>query len=1215
MKKLFIFILSLICFAAHSQVSIGADGGLAAQGNYGVTKAPRINGTWFGVADTIARNAIPAWILVSKFTFVYTSADSTMWHLDSTHSPIWSIYSKGPASQYVKYTDSTVTFITPTQLNNGLASINLDQALTNGSNINSDFSTITFGHTWNIIGNWAAINSLNDSTNQTISNVNGAHLFTEMISPYYNDWIVDKETGPGYFSVQSEHDIDSTIFNSAFSDTAKTRIFASKTVGGDTTNQNKIDVYYDHNEIGLDSRMNYLGAFPSTGEDTIIGSHNGLLVNLPLSAVTGNFVTLTTPQTITGAKTIMDTISTGGGLTINSRINFTADNQTASQLLISGSATNNGHVGDIAYSLNVDGGLSARIVPNLFWDNFLVGDKIAIANDTATTKLFGITDSGRINYIQQDYNTGDATFGGDVDPGVNLAVSGSSKFGNLNVGTKMLPHGTDSVVFGIDSYVNPGLASSNGNFAIANQVAANIGSNVINRGIAGTTYQFVSAGDSSMIGRLINPASTYFILPIKRSTLRYEIIMSSTNDVTDTLTCDTAHLKLAVIQFVDSAIVRGWSANQIVFCSNMFFQSTSALVNQRMAYYPGVLKSICAQVGCLFVDNYTGSVAGGGHYEYILNGIGVHANDFGCTWYAQNITDALPNETLKGGTAFVNGLLRSYLFINQPLPGNNYNLLLGDTATSIWGNIGGTASKNNMWFNALGNPNTTGAASGNAIFGPGADAVITSATNNLFAGLNSGRKDSVSSFNTGTGGGTLQSLVSGSGGNTANGYFALSACTTCANVVGVGLGAGDLITTQTEATIIGHNACLNCGTNSTVIGSGAALAATVEITTGGLNSFTLNTTGAGNTGWGFNAAKGNKTGSNISVFGDAALQNDTLATAVAAFGKSNLLGAQSVTNTASYGAFTLSNLKDGATNAVFGYNSFNGLLHGTGNTGIGTSHTFTNGDTSQTNQFYAFVGTGTGVMRFDGNNGVGVWGGTTLVPSEAFSIASTTKAFGLPTMSANVFNNIASPANGGVGYETTNNHIRYFKGASPTWLLDSGAIVAGSGISVTPTATALTIAASAVPNTALNTMAAGTIKSALVAGTPTDNTLQALGAPKVVASGLLTGQTAAVNVVTYTTGAADSTFEISGRITVTAVATDVIQLQAIYTDETGASRTAVFYSMGATSAGLSATGASNYAVMGSIRVKASTTITVSTVLTTGIGSITYNAAAKIIEVP
>lgn len=109
----------------------------------------------------------------------------------------------------------------------------------------------------------------------------------------------------------------------------------------------------------------------------------------------------------------------------------------------------------------------------------------------------------------------------------------------------------------------------------------------------------------------------------------------------------------------------------------------------------------------------------------------------------------------------------------------------------------------------------------------------------------------------------------------------------------------------------------------------------------------------------------------------------------------------------------------------------------------------------------------------------------------------------------------------------------------------------------------------------------------------------------------LTGQTGAVTVTSYAVPGSTTfnTFRVGGYVTVTAVSLDVIQLQVTWTDETSTSRTQSFFVQGATT-GIGATGAFAYSPI-DIRVLKGTTITVATILTTGTGSITYDAGANI----
>ncbi len=79
---------------------------------------------------------------------------------------------------------------------------------------------------------------------------------------------------------------------------------------------------------------------------------------------------------------------------------------------------------------------------------------------------------------------------------------------------------------------------------------------------------------------------------------------------------------------------------------------------------------------------------------------------------------------------------------------------------------------------------------------------------------------------------------------------------------------------------------------------------------------------------------------------------------------------------------------------------------------------------------------------------------------------------------------------------------------------------------------------------------------------------------------------------------------------ITAVATDVLNFQVTWTDENSNSQTQIFFPMGTTSASLGTTGFTAFPTA-DIRVKASTTITVSTVLAVGAGSVTYDVGATI----
>jgi hypothetical protein len=108
----------------------------------------------------------------------------------------------------------------------------------------------------------------------------------------------------------------------------------------------------------------------------------------------------------------------------------------------------------------------------------------------------------------------------------------------------------------------------------------------------------------------------------------------------------------------------------------------------------------------------------------------------------------------------------------------------------------------------------------------------------------------------------------------------------------------------------------------------------------------------------------------------------------------------------------------------------------------------------------------------------------------------------------------------------------------------------------------------------------------------------------------LTGKTAAVSSVVSYAPPSTGTFKIGAYVTITAIATDVLEVEVTYTDEASANRTIVLVPMGATAGTLSAVGAYLFPDV-KIRVYGGTTITVKTILSTGGGSITYDVGADI----
>jgi len=159
----------------------------------------------------------------------------------------------------------------------------------------------------------------------------------------------------------------------------------------------------------------------------------------------------------------------------------------------------------------------------------------------------------------------------------------------------------------------------------------------------------------------------------------------------------------------------------------------------------------------------------------------------------------------------------------------------------------------------------------------------------------------------------------------------------------------------------------------------------------------------------------------------------------------------------------------------------------------------------------------------------------------------------------------------------------YFYGSPNVSINTSGNLTLG-GIPTAPTA------AVATNTTQIATMAAIQAAIALT--------------PQIKGTADLTSQSAAGNITTFTVGASTATFDVSGYINVTAVTTDVIEAQITYTDENSTAQTITLSS-------ISAIGNNSFS-SGKIRCKNGTVITAKTTLTTGIGSITFDAGARIV---
>lgn len=150
------------------------------------------------------------------------------------------------------------------------------------------------------------------------------------------------------------------------------------------------------------------------------------------------------------------------------------------------------------------------------------------------------------------------------------------------------------------------------------------------------------------------------------------------------------------------------------------------------------------------------------------------------------------------------------------------------------------------------------------------------------------------------------------------------------------------------------------------------------------------------------------------------------------------------------------------------------------------------------------------------------------------------------------------------------------------------------------------------------------VKSAALLGTNATGTIIAVATSSLgLASTASTSQTFAYKyilasttaglIVSYTP-AATSTYSASCDVNITAIVTDVAQCQISYTDETNTVVTENYFGMGLTSANLTSTGRTDFPPFGLFRAAANKPVTINLVLTTSIGSVTYNAGGLIQQI-
>lgn len=241
-----------------------------------------------------------------------------------------------------------------------------------------------------------------------------------------------------------------------------------------------------------------------------------------------------------------------------------------------------------------------------------------------------------------------------------------------------------------------------------------------------------------------------------------------------------------------------------------------------------------------------------------------------------------------------------------------------------------------------------------------------------------------------------------------------------------------------------------------------------------------------------------------------------------------------------------------------------------------------------------------------GASGVQVPDGTVAAPALAFASETATGRYRIGA------NNIGEAINGAPVMDWNATRLNMPTGVGLSFNGDAGTtgkvLIGGTtgAWTASPSLTGLTLSGTAALATVTQSGKTTTYNGVTTAG---------LGMPVIVAYGRVTAQSAAnSSIVTYTVGASDGSFEVSGNLNASAITVLATTLTCTYTDESNTSRSMIFPiqqlagSLIAAGA-ITATGPWHSPVQ-TIRAKAATVITILTSAGTFSG-VTYTAEGLI----
>jgi len=295
---------------------------------------------------------------------------------------------------------------------------------------------------------------------------------------------------------------------------------------------------------------------------------------------------------------------------------------------------------------------------------------------------------------------------GTPEPG-NINISGSGQARRYNSDTITISRQsafsiTDTFTFIGDSWTK-GNGSTNGGYV--GQFALLSGATVINKGLAGSTMQYGTppnpfAGESQALENRLGD------IPVKRPGLKYLISQALLNDFGyNGGNYDTVGAKAAMRVWVNNAISKGWSTNEILFIGPGYANATgyaayAALsgnpapnVIRHLQYVDAARKACQEYPGLRFIDLYEFMRSNGGNA--LLSGDGFHPNNTGAVLIANYLYNMLngsgymynPGQTVLAGETNVSKMVIAAQPTGSLSPSLRFGITNDTTAARIPGSV------------------------------------------------------------------------------------------------------------------------------------------------------------------------------------------------------------------------------------------------------------------------------------------------------------------------------------------------------------------------------------------------------------------------------------------------------------------------------------------------------------------------------------------------